>query len=228
MKFGSAVTVRVSVVLAVVEPLVPVMVNVAEPTVAVLVAVNVSVVPAEPVTVDGLNAAVTPAGSPLMLRLMVPLKPLIDDTVTLSVAEVPCSTVAPVVEIENPGAVVAGIAGKAFWTSVENSVVQNVPAGGELGIAPVGILLASALLWAGSQFGSLNVVVGEGSAILELLSGEDKTLLIRRDALLVLDLGLDIVDGVRRFHLKGDSLSGKGLNKDLHNLYRGQTQISDH
>lgn len=154
VKFGSAVTVRANVVLALVDPLVPVMVSVAEPTVAVLVAVKVRVVPAEPVTVDGLNAAVTPEGSPLMLRLMVPVKPLIDDTVTLSVAEAPCSTVAPVVEIEKPGAVVAGIAGKAFWTRVVNSVLQNVPAGGELGIAPVGILLARALLWAGSQFGS--------------------------------------------------------------------------
>src|SRR5579862_6566122 len=78
VKFGSAVTVRVSVVLAVVEPLVPVMVTVAEPTVAVFVAVKVRVVPAEPVTVAGLNAAVTPAGSPLRVRAIDPLKPLMD------------------------------------------------------------------------------------------------------------------------------------------------------
>jgi len=39
----------------------------------------------------------------------------------------------------------------------------------------------------------LDIVVGEGSAILELLAGEDQTLLIRGDSLLVLDLGLDIV-----------------------------------
>ena len=35
----------------------------------------------------------------------------------------------------------------------------------------------------------LDVVVGEGAAVLQLLSSEDQTLLIRRDALLVLDLG---------------------------------------
>ena len=35
----------------------------------------------------------------------------------------------------------------------------------------------------------LNVVVGKGAAILELLAGEDQTLLIGRDAFLVLDLG---------------------------------------
>jgi len=39
----------------------------------------------------------------------------------------------------------------------------------------------------------LDVVVGKGAAILELLSGEDQTLLVRGNALLVLDLGLDVV-----------------------------------
>jgi hypothetical protein len=39
----------------------------------------------------------------------------------------------------------------------------------------------------------LDVVVGKGAAILELLAGEDQTLLVRGNALLVLDLGLDIV-----------------------------------
>ncbi|EMD62299.1 hypothetical protein COCSADRAFT_94378, partial [Bipolaris sorokiniana ND90Pr] len=39
----------------------------------------------------------------------------------------------------------------------------------------------------------LDVVVGKGAAILELLSGEDQALLVRGNALLVLDLGLDII-----------------------------------
>ena len=43
----------------------------------------------------------------------------------------------------------------------------------------------------------LDVVVGEGAAVFELLPGEDQALLVRRDAFLVLDLALDIVDGVR-------------------------------
>ena len=42
----------------------------------------------------------------------------------------------------------------------------------------------------------LDVVVGKGSSILELLAGEDKALLIRWDALLILNLRFDIVDGV--------------------------------
>ncbi|XAR48081.1 hypothetical protein NMG60_11030791 [Bertholletia excelsa] len=47
----------------------------------------------------------------------------------------------------------------------------------------------------------LDVVVGKGSAVLELLSSEDEALLVRWDTLLVLDLGLDIVDGVRGLNL---------------------------
>jgi hypothetical protein len=70
----------------------------------------------------------------------------------------------------------------------------------------------------------LDVVVGESAAILELLAGEDETLLVRGNTLLVcrlldtdappqsephtLNLGLHIVDGVRRLHLKGDRLAG--------------------
>ena len=62
----------------------------------------------------------------------------------------------------------------------------------------------------------LDVIVGKGAAILELLTGEDKTLLIRRDALLVLNLSLDVVNGVRWLDLKGDGLTSKSLHEDLH------------
>jgi hypothetical protein len=62
----------------------------------------------------------------------------------------------------------------------------------------------------------LDVVVGEGAAVLELLTGEDETLLVRGDALLVLDLGLDVVDGVRGLHLQRDGLARQGLHEDLH------------
>ena len=61
----------------------------------------------------------------------------------------------------------------------------------------------------------LDVVVGEGAAVLELLAREDETLLIGGDALLVLDLRLDHVDGVRRLHLKGDGLARESLDEDL-------------
>jgi len=62
----------------------------------------------------------------------------------------------------------------------------------------------------------LDVVVRKSAAILQLLASEDEPLLVRGNALLVLDLGLDIVDGVRRLYLEGDGLAGEGLNEDLH------------
>ena len=54
----------------------------------------------------------------------------------------------------------------------------------------------------------LNVVVRQSATVFQLLSGEDQTLLVRRDALLVLDLRLDVVDGIARLHLEGDGLAG--------------------
>jgi hypothetical protein len=70
----------------------------------------------------------------------------------------------------------------------------------------------------------LDVVVSKCASILELLASKDKPLLVRGDALLVLDLGLDVVNGVRRLHLKGDGLAGEGLHKDLHLQKRTRQQ----
>jgi len=42
----------------------------------------------------------------------------------------------------------------------------------------------------------LDVVVAESSAIFELLTGEDKTLLIWGDSLFILNLGLDVLNRV--------------------------------
>ena len=50
----------------------------------------------------------------------------------------------------------------------------------------------------------LDVVVTEGSAVLELLSSEDESLLIRGNSLLVLDFLLHVVNGVGRLDVKGD------------------------
>ena len=59
----------------------------------------------------------------------------------------------------------------------------------------------------------LDVVVRKGATVLKLLAGEDQALLVRRNALLVLNLGLDIVDRVRGLDLKGDGLARKGLHE---------------
>ena len=71
----------------------------------------------------------------------------------------------------------------------------------------------------------LNVVVRESSAVLELLTGEDKSLLVGGDALLVLDLGLDVLDGVRGLNVQSDGLAGEGLHEDLHATTESEDQV---
>ena len=73
----------------------------------------------------------------------------------------------------------------------------------------------------------LNVVIGEGATIFKLLTSEDQTLLVWGNSFLVLDLGLDVFDGIRGFNIEGNSLSyklatshpkrtSKSLNENLH------------
>jgi hypothetical protein len=71
----------------------------------------------------------------------------------------------------------------------------------------------------------LDVVVREGAAVLELLAGEDKTLLVRGDALLVLDLLLHVVDGVGRLNIESDGLAGEGLDEDLHTATETEDEV---
>merc|ERR1719456_1153913 len=71
----------------------------------------------------------------------------------------------------------------------------------------------------------LDVVIRKGAAVLELLAGEDQALLIRRDALFVLDLGLDVVNRVRRLDLKGNRLARKGLDEDLHATTKAEHKV---
>merc|ERR1712004_105687 len=62
----------------------------------------------------------------------------------------------------------------------------------------------------------LDVVIGEGPPVLKLLASEDQPLLVWGDSLLVLNLGLNVFDGVGRLHFESDGLSGESLNEDLH------------
>jgi len=68
----------------------------------------------------------------------------------------------------------------------------------------------------------LDVVIAEGSSVLKLLSGEDESLLIGGDSFLVLDLGLNVIDGVTGFNVQSDGLSGQGLHEDLHSSSKSQ------
>merc|ERR1719289_242970 len=65
----------------------------------------------------------------------------------------------------------------------------------------------------------LDVVVGQRATVFQLLAGEDQTLLIRRNAFLVLDLGLDILYGVAGFDFEGDRLPRQRLHENLHLLF---------
>ena len=74
----------------------------------------------------------------------------------------------------------------------------------------------------------LDVVVGQRAPVLELLSGENQTLLIRRDAFFVLDLGLDVLNRVRGLDLQRDGLARQRLDEDLRAVWacRGGGAIS--
>ena len=62
----------------------------------------------------------------------------------------------------------------------------------------------------------LDIVVSQGSVVLQLLAGKNQPLLVRGDALFILDLGLDVLDGVGGLHVQGDGLAVQGLDKQLH------------
>merc|ERR1711935_401423 len=71
----------------------------------------------------------------------------------------------------------------------------------------------------------LNVVVREGATILKLFAGKDQSLLIWGNSLLVLNLGLNIFDGVRSLHFQSNGLAGQGLDKDLHTSTETEHQV---
>merc|ERR1712066_267997 len=71
----------------------------------------------------------------------------------------------------------------------------------------------------------LDVVVRQRAAILQLLPREDQTLLVRGDALLVLDLRLDVVNGVAGLHVQRDGLPRQRLDEDLHATPEAQDQV---
>merc|ERR1711910_191202 len=71
----------------------------------------------------------------------------------------------------------------------------------------------------------LDVVVREGSSILKLLTSKDQPLLVWGNSLLVLDLGLDILNGVRWLNLQGDGLASEGLDKDLHSSSQSEHEV---
>ena len=62
----------------------------------------------------------------------------------------------------------------------------------------------------------LDVVVRQGTVILKLLTRKNQALLIRRDALLVLNFLLDPLNRVRRIDVQRNGFARESLDEDLH------------
>merc|ERR1711878_215640 len=71
----------------------------------------------------------------------------------------------------------------------------------------------------------LDVVVREGASIFKLFASKDQPLLVWGNAFFILDFGLDILNGVRWFNLKGDGLARQGLDKNLHTSTKTENQM---
>lgn len=71
----------------------------------------------------------------------------------------------------------------------------------------------------------LNVIVGERAAIFKLLTSKDEALLIRRNTLLILNLGLHSLDTIRRLDFERDRLASEGLHEDLHASTETQDEV---
>jgi len=90
---GCALTTKLTVVLCVSAPLVPVIVNVDVPTGVLPLVVTVSVELPVPVTVAGEKLAVAPAGSPLALSVTTPANPFTAPMLAVYVVVFPTTTV---------------------------------------------------------------------------------------------------------------------------------------
>merc|ERR1712096_488806 len=71
----------------------------------------------------------------------------------------------------------------------------------------------------------LDVIVGKCVTVFQLFACENQALLVRRDTLLVLNLCLDVVDGVACLNVEGDGFACQGLHKDLHASAQAQDQM---
>jgi len=62
----------------------------------------------------------------------------------------------------------------------------------------------------------LNVPVGEGSVVFQLLSSENQSLLLGEIPFLVLDFCFDNMDGVIWLEVQGNRVSGEGLDENTY------------
>jgi hypothetical protein len=67
-----------------------------------------------------------------------------------------------------------------------------------------------------------DLLVGKSAPVLELLAGKDQPLLVGGDALLVLNLRLDVIDSIGRLDFEGNRLARQGLDENLHTASEAQ------
>src|SRR6267378_7844510 len=122
LKSGGGVTTRVTFVLWLRLPLVPLTVSGNDPVIAVLEAVTVTVEVPPPVTDAGLMDPLAPAPKPEALRLTVPVKPFVAVTVTVYVVLPPCA----IVRLAGAAEMVkSGVGGAASATSSKSAYVGS-------------------------------------------------------------------------------------------------------
>jgi hypothetical protein len=61
----------------------------------------------------------------------------------------------------------------------------------------------------------LDVIIGQGTAVFELLAGKNQALLIRGDAFLILNLGFDVIDRVGWLDIERDRFPGQSFDENL-------------
>jgi len=71
----------------------------------------------------------------------------------------------------------------------------------------------------------LDVVIGKGPAVFQLLTRKDQPLLIRGNSFFILNLGLHILDGIAGLDFQSDGFSGESLDKDLHATSQSEHQV---
>ena len=71
----------------------------------------------------------------------------------------------------------------------------------------------------------LDVVIRQGSAIFELLSRENETLLVGRDAFLVLNFRFHILNGVARLDFESDGFARQGFHENLHATSKTENEM---
>jgi hypothetical protein len=63
----------------------------------------------------------------------------------------------------------------------------------------------------------LNIVIRKSAPIFQLFARKNETLLIRRNAFLVLNLGLDVFNGIRRLDIERNGFARERLDENLKN-----------